>query len=440
MSLHGRIPLKRALNQLIFRSRGLYALAGSHGIHQTRRCVTTFPLMAEARSSDSQEDEDYSATDKTRANRAITPVGVPRRIHILGLGSLGKLVAYHLAGIPNRPPISLLLHKHGTIEAWRRCGEIIKLERNGQTDSRKGYDQDSAMKPANEALLQEQVQDPIHNLIVTLKGPMTAKGLSSIAHRIVAESSIVFLQNGMGIIDEVNEKVFPDPETRPNYIMGVVSHGVYSTSQFEAKHAGLGTIALSVLRNVPFEEVYPMDTDAMLLPQSARYLIRTLTRTPALAAVAYPPPELFQLQLEKLAVNAVVNPLTAILGCFNGELLHNLHATRTMRLLLAEISLVIRNLPELQGQPNISNRFSPNRLESIVVGVLEDTARNVSSMLQDVRKSQITEISYINGWFVRRGEDLGFRCVVNYAVMQLLETKSWLTFKHQTDELPFERR
>ncbi|KAI4155467.1 MAG: hypothetical protein LQ340_000983 [Diploschistes diacapsis] len=286
--------------------------------------------------------------------------------------------------------------------------------------------------------MQKQAQSPIDNLIVTLKGPMTAKALSSIAHRITPQSTIVFLQNGMGILEEVNEHVFSDGESRPNYISGIVTHGVYSKSLFKAEHAGQGTIALSVLPRVPFEELYSVDPDVTLLPPSSRYLIRTLTRTPALAAVPYPPQELFQLQLEKLAINAVVNPLTAILGCYNGELLDGLHATRTMRLLLAEISLVIRNLPELQGQPNIENRFSPERLENRVVTVLQDTARNLSSMLQDVRKSQVTEIAYMNGWVVRKGEDMGFRCIVNYAIMQLLETKSWLTFKNEAARLPFE--
>lgn len=432
-SISGFPLLRVSARQLHFRSSTV-----SRPIFQSiavQQCAYSTSSTNEQEGEASIPKDQLGTNSGIRNARSITPAAVPRRIHILGLGSLGKLVAYHLAGLPNRPPVSLLFHRKSTSEAWEESGEAIEIERFGRTDRRTGFDHENA---SPQARMQKQAQSPIDNLIVTLKGPMTAKALSSIAHRITPQSTIVFLQNGMGILEEVNEHVFSDGESRPNYISGIVTHGVYSKSLFKAEHAGQGTIALSVLPRVPFEELYSVDPDVTLLPPSSRYLIRTLTRTPALAAVPYPPQELFQLQLEKLAINAVVNPLTAILGCYNGELLDGLHATRTMRLLLAEISLVIRNLPELQGQPNIENRFSPERLENRVVTVLQDTARNLSSMLQDVRKSQVTEIAYMNGWVVRKGEDMGFRCIVNYAIMQLLETKSWLTFKNEAARLPFE--
>lgn len=425
----GGFPPLRASTNIFLRLRLLRASKIAHQRAYSSSLIDEFGNGVGARGEQSS---------KSKSPRAITPEGVQRRIHILGVGSIGKLVAYNLAGIPNRPPISLLFHRQSTREAWEYNGQAIEIERHGETDRRTGFDAESSARPVNETQLQEQMRRSIHNLIVAVKAPRTVSALSSIAHRITPESTIVFLQNGMGILDEVNDTVFTDTDTRPNYMVGVVSHGVYNKSLFKAEHNGQGTLALSVLPKLPFDKVYTLDSESMLLPQSSRYMLRTLTRTPVLAAVAYPPQELFQLQLQKLVVNAVVNPLTAILGCYNGELLHNMHATRLMRMLLAEISLVIRSLPELQGQPNIETRFSSEKLEWDVINVLEQTARNRSSMLQDVRKSQETEISYINGWFVKKGEDLGFRCVVNYAVMQLLETKSWLTFQKETDVLPFE--
>ena len=331
-----------------------------------------------------------------------------------------------------------MFHRFSTRKAWLRSGEAIEIERNGEVDRRTGYDTEYSKKPTTEAYWQAEIHAPIHNLIVTVKAAHAAPALASIAHRIAPDSTILFLHNGMGVLEKVNEIVFPDAETRPNYMTGVVSHGVYSKAPFKAEHAGLGSIALSVIPKVPFEEEYPLDHDVFLLPPSSRYMLRTLTRTPVLAAIAFPPRELFQLQLEKLAINAVVNPLTAIMDCRNGDLLNNTHATRIMRLLLAEISLVFRNLPELRGQPNIEARFSSQRLEHRVVNVMEDTAGNISSMLQDIQKNQLTEIEYINGWIVQRGEEMGFRCIINYTIMQLVQTKSRLTLTGETDNVPFE--
>ena len=431
-------PLQRASRRILFWRRLLFASTSLPSIPTTQRCSYSLrSFTKEEYGPDEGDSQSNSSGARRRTN--VTPVGVPRRIHILGFGSLGKLVAYHLAGIPNRPPISLLFHRTSTRDEWIQNGKGVEVERFGETDRRTGFDHESAL-PANSGFQRqaESIKKPIHNLIVTLKAPMTTPAISSIAHRLAPNSTIVFLQNGMGVIDELNEKVFPDPDKRPRYMVGIVTHGVYSKTKFQVVHAGQGTIALSVIPTVPFEKDYTPNSDVLLLPHSSRYLLRTLTRTPTLAAIAYPPQELFQLQLEKLAINAVVNPLTAILGCHNGDLLGGSHATRIMRVLLAEISLVLRNLPELQGLSNIESRYSSERLEYLVIDVLRITARNVSSMLQDVRNGQITEIKYINGWIVNKGEDLGFRCIVNYAIMQLLETKSWLTSIKDTDKLPFE--
>ena len=433
----GGIPLLRAASRVfLWRSIRRKPTGLSLNSHQRSLAYNTTEDLSWAGLGGSEGSR--QGIDGEKSRERVTPPGVPRRIHILGLGSLGKLVAFHLASIPNRPPISILFHRASTRAAWVEAGQAIEVERDEQTDRRTGFDAESGARPATEEKKVEQSQKPIYNLIVTLKGPVTAGALASIAHRLTADSTIVFLQNGLGILDELDEKVFPNPDTRPSYMAGIVTHGAHSKSQFKTEHAGLGTIALSVLPKASSDGLDFQESELMALSQSSRYLLRTLTRTPSLAALGYPYQELFQLQLEKLAVNAVVNPITAILGCYNGELLHGTHATRLMRLLLAEISLVIRNLPDLQGLPNVEARFSSERLEHIVVGMLQTTARNLSSMLQDVRKSQVTEIAYINGWFVKKGEELGLRCIVNYAVMQLLETKSWMTFKRESDRLPFE--
>ena len=268
----------------------------------------------------------------------------------------------------------------------------------------------------------------ITNLIVSLKAK-DILGLQRVAHRLTKDSAILFVQNGMGYIDKVNDIIFPDPETRPNYIIGVVTHGAKRTKAYTVVHAGQGTMALTILPRVK-------STTTQTFPPSARYLLRTITRTPVLAAVAYSPTELLQLQLEKLAINCIINPLTAIMDCTNGELIHNYHITRVMRLLLAEISLVIRSLPELQNIPNVQSRFDPGRLELATIQVASATSLNLSSMLQDVRAGKETEIDFINGYIIRRGEDIGIRCIINYMLMHMLEAKQKIVDRNDVERLP----
>lgn len=442
-----------------------------------------------------------SAMDRQYA----TQTSVPRRVHILGTGSIGKLVAHSIRGIANPPPITLLLHKRGLLSAWENSSKEITVQDDGIEIRRKGfdaelmplvrrqhgvelndgepdfYDNADNLKPHQAAQLARNQQrsqkeqkeqqnfedaevvgpatadehDTIHNLIVTTKAPFTISALANIRHRITPESTICFLQNGMGMIEEVNERLFPDEEERPNYMQGIITHGVNvpptiaQRNPFYAVHAGHGTISLSLIPSYKAkksstdlirggEDIH--DTQSELWADTSRYLLRTLTRTPVLCAVGFTPTELLQLQLEKLAVNSVLNPLTVLLDARNGSILYNFAITRTMRLLLAETSLVIQSLPELQNIPNIATRFSSQRLETLVVSVANTTRDNISSMLADVRAGRQTEVEYINGYIVKRGEEMGIKCVVNYSTMQMVIGKAAVTQREVRGEYATEPR
>ncbi|KIX01953.1 uncharacterized protein Z518_07892 [Rhinocladiella mackenziei CBS 650.93] len=406
------------------------------------------------------EDTEFSDPDTERL--------LTRRVHILGLGSIGMLVAHSLRCLPNPPPITLMVHKHEQYEEFKRAGRAISLinKENGINDEQTGYDVDLIEKndtPDADAKWQfipdrpwmkeqtnpveEQEKMPsgelyIHSLIVAVKGPFTVKALRSVKHRVNAETTICFMQNGLGQIEELNREVFTDPETRPTYLLGIVSHGVYAEGPCAIVHAGFGTVALGIYRDpnrhplpdgfspqnisdLPEDErrkYYPTDKD-LFASLSSRFLLRTLTRSPVLACAAFPYLDLFQLQLEKLSTNAVLNPLTALYDVPNGAMLNNFHLSVVQKLLLAEISLVIRSLPELEGIPNVRLRFSAKRLEELFLGVSRLTAKNSSSMREDIRNGKVPEIDYINGYIVKRGEQLGIQCVLNLMVMQMIKAK-----------------
>ena len=394
-----------------------------------------------------------TGTDNSSYN-PLDPHNVPRKIYILGIGSIGKLIAHSLCDLPNPPPITLLLHRGDLYTEWLGRPKEITITTKGVSVTRRGFDAEMArygwrrygrrvsvdefLDPPTDPRQFKEKQEPespdienvelIHNLIVTVKTPNTVGALLAVKHRLSPSSSILFLQNGMGIIEQVNEKVFTDPATRPHYMQGVISHGVNSQGPWEATHAGQGTIQLGLTPSAPPHEV--------VWSASSRYMLRTLCRSPVLAAVGIAPTELLQAQLEKLAVNAIVNPLTALIDARNGGLLYNFALQRAMRLLLAEISVVIRSLPELRSLPNVSTRFGADRLEMLAIDVANKTAGNVSSMLADVRQGKRTEIEYINGYIVRRGEELGIKCFMNYLVVQLIKGKQMLIDREHSEQLP----
>ncbi|TID17029.1 Ketopantoate reductase ApbA/PanE [Venturia nashicola] len=401
----------------------------------------------------------------------------PRRIHILGLGGIGSLVAHSLKSLPDPPPVTLIYHRERAYDDWQTSSQEIKVTTNGMTVARSGFDAElqrtgfrrhgktisaeeffysnarspdykefDAMERPDEpddfALPERDITEPIDCLIVTVKAPKTAGALLAVRKRLGPRSTILFLQNGVGIIDDVDEQVFPDPASRPQYMVGIVTHAVNTPQQTQNKkafgviHAGKGSIfiGLPCARETSSSS---SSSDPYALSPASDYLLRTVCRSPILSASPLSPIELLQAQLEKLATNAIINPLTVLIDARNGALLYNYALSRVARLLLAEISLVLRTLPELQNIPNVSTRFSTERLETKVVALSTATASNISSMLADVRHGRRTEIDYVTGYIVKRGEELGISCFMNYLIMQIVKGKQQVIDKERQDDLPF---
>jgi 2-dehydropantoate 2-reductase len=114
----------------------------------------------------------------------------------------------------------------------------------------------------------------------------------------------------------------------------------------------------------------------------------------------------------KAAVNAVVNPLSALFGVENGRLLPLEHSPR---LLVEEILAVAR----AYGQS-----LPPRATLAHVRDSLRRTAHNTSSMLQDVRAGNPTEIEWLNGAVVRLGAARGVPAPCNAAVAELVRMRT----------------
>ena len=325
------------------------------------------------------------------------PHSPSNRIHILGLGNLGRLFAHALAKADSTAPITLLLHRATLVEEWEQAERRIEITTDGIVDRTGIFDV--------ELVSSEGPQTVIDNLIVATKAIKTTAALSAIKHRLTPDSTILLTQNGMGTVDELDKKVFKDPSSRPNYLASVTSHGVYSQGPFRSVHAGLADVTIG------------------RVAQSAarQYLIDKIVQAPVLSAREVTPRELLFLQLQKLVVNAMINPLTVIFSCRNGELFNRVPILRVMHNLLREASAVIQSLPELQNDPTSKQRFSEQNLESIVLDIAEKTAKNTSSMLQDVRAGRSTEIDYINGYIVTRGRQGGVDCTNNERLVRMVK-------------------
>jgi 2-dehydropantoate 2-reductase len=99
--------------------------------------------------------------------------------------------------------------------------------------------------------------------------------------------------------------------------------------------------------------------------------------------------------LAKLAINAVINPLTAIHRVTNGALLTAPLAEDTKRL-TREVQALLR----AGGADQIAEA-----LPARVTEVCSQTAKNHSSMRVDVERGRPTEIEAIAGWLLSEWVD-----------------------------------
>jgi len=114
---------------------------------------------------------------------------------------------------------------------------------------------------------------------------------------------------------------------------------------------------------------------------------------------------------DKLMVNAVINPLTAIMRVRNGQLLESPYLRETMKVLVEEAMQVpLRNGIKLPYR----------RLYEKVEEQCRVSKENISSMLQDIMRKRRTEIDYINGAIVSEGERIGVPTPVNRTLWNMV--------------------
>ena len=115
----------------------------------------------------------------------------------------------------------------------------------------------------------------------------------------------------------------------------------------------------------------------------------------------------------KLLLNVAINPLAAICGVLNGELRFEplLSQSESVMLEAAKIARMM-GITISDDQELIQNLHS----------VLDSTAENECSMLADVKAGRETEIDFLCGQVVLRGEKLGIPTPLNSMLLSQIKS------------------
>jgi len=233
---------------------------------------------------------------------------------------------------------------------------------------------------------------PCGLVIMAVKAHQTEAAASSLPLLLAPGGSALSLQNGLGNLEAMARVVGPEP-----LLAGITFLGVTRQEEGQILYAGQGEMIIGA---PPGSGVGAQEIEAVVaLFTQAGFACR---------AVA----DIQSLLWDKLMINAGINPLTALLRVPNGALPDLPEAWSLAVAAAAEVQAVAK----AQGLA-----VSGDPAERLLL-VCQATAKNRSSMLQDVLAGRPTEIESLNAQVATRGQALHIPTPVNDLLTRLLRS------------------
>ena len=268
--------------------------------------------------------------------------------HILGVGSIGGLFAHRL----HQGGANVRLLSHSTEASSRAISLKTAHSTQSLTFDCSNVDEDG----------------DISNLLITSKSWAAGSALRRIRHRIGDHTTIVAMMNGMQHIEDIQEVA---PEC--TLFLATTTAGCHRAGeQWIAAGEGKTLVGHPDIRPRP------------------SWFGTWQKGIPSLEWCN----DINERLIEKVAINACINPLTAVHGVKNGALLDEPYQAKSTQI-IAEVADILTEL----GHPELAAR-----LDQTVQTVMADTAENTSSMLSDVMAGRRTEVDSIVGWLLQQSE------------------------------------
>lgn len=296
-------------------------------------------------------------------------------VAVVGGGSLGMLFAVHLQRIQHK---RLVLYT-------RTQQQASDINRRGITfTSTLG---ETLSVPMNAKSWTKRRGDVWDLLLLTVKQThLTSAFIEDLAQLITRDTFVLCFQNGLGHLEKLQSKI-----KKGKWFTAVTTEAALKTNMAEVSHTGTGKTIIGNDEGGHLSSVVDLLTAAGFSVELSNHIESIIW--------------------DKLLINAVINPLTAMLRVRNGELSKRSEWRNLMRTLLEEGLSVSRKL-QIKTADHLFDQL---------LSVCKQTANNQSSMLQDVLAGRQTEIDYINGSIVRLAQQLNVKVPVQHAVWRMVK-------------------
>lgn len=300
-------------------------------------------------------------------------------IAIVGGGAIGGLLASYFTQA--QIPVTLILK------------DTIQLAHYQQLKGLHVQKGDTEIHHHLPAETGEQTQ-PLTYLFIALKAHAIAPALQRLKHRLTQHTTIILMNNGLGIVEEIAElNLGIDVVSMSHYLAATV------VAPFHIQARGESPLWLGTAQHTA-----PTPTQAELLKLLAE-----------LKLTAHWCTDIETHLWHKFAVNCVINPITALLRTPNGIFLDN-------PALEALSATMCREIVDVAKHHGI--KLTVADLQKQVKTVASATQANYSSMLQDRTAGRMTEMNYLNGYLVHLAKRYNLTVPYNELLATLINVGS----------------
>ncbi|MHA0855831.1 ketopantoate reductase family protein [Paenibacillus sp. CMAA1364] len=207
---------------------------------------------------------------------------------------------------------------------------------------------------------------------------------------------IVCFQNGVGHL-----AVLASVNPSWSIYAAITTEAANTQAYNKVNHAGQGVTLMG-------QSIHNKNGQEVFLPKDENELVNILNKAGFKWDLSN---EIDKFIYRKLLINAVINPLTALWGITNGELLAMDSRMDMMRKLFDE-GTAVYDACGIAWDTDLWNQ---------ILHVCEMTSRNTSSMLNDITRSRPTEIHWINGSIVTLAEAHGIEAIYHKKMVEWIE-------------------
>lgn len=301
------------------------------------------------------------------------------KIGIIGAGAIGSLYGAVLS--ESGQDVFLIDTNEGHVNAVNQNGLTII-----HGDVKKVY---ANLQAFTDSI---KITDELDLVIILVKTYVTEIALEQNQHLFKENTPVLTLQNGLGNIEKIAKYV-----EKHNIIAGTTSTSGYLVEPGVMLHTGRGGTVIGELNGEMTDRIKQIQQifDHEQLGESKVS------------------DDVMSILWEKLIGNCGINPLGALTGLRNGELIENEETSRLIEQIAEECLMVAK-------KAGIKLSFNDS---SGIKNLARKTADNQTSMLVDVLNQRKTEIMAINGAVVQKAKELGLAVPVNETLVNLVLAK-----------------